>query len=170
MDGVLVVMTTASVTVLVIVTRAAVLLSVLSVVSLLIAAVVLLRRRGQVLCRRMDALPPDPLRAVSAGFLFSLTGCPGCAPFVIAVGVAAASTSALLSPVVMVSFLAGRAASLYAVAAVGGAWLAQQDPRLARRVDTLVAVVLILAAAYTTYRLAIGDITTYLPGDEGVLA
>jgi cytochrome c biogenesis protein CcdA len=170
MDGVLVVLTTVSVGALIAVTRSAQWLSLVSVTALIAAAVLLLRGDGQVLCRRLEAMPPDPLRAVSAGFVFSLTGCPGCAPVVVSLGAAAASTSALLSPVAIAAFLLGRALSLYVVAASGGRWLASGDVGRVRQVDRVIALVLLLAAAYTTYRLVVGDVTTVVPGDEGVLA
>ena len=90
MDGVVATLSAGFVGILVVLTRAAVVLNVVAVVLLTCAAVRLLRASGPTLCRRLEALPPDPLRAVSAGVLFSVSGCPGCAP-VAAVGAAAAA-------------------------------------------------------------------------------
>jgi cytochrome c biogenesis protein CcdA len=129
----------------------------------------LLLARGPAVCRRLDALPPDPLRAVSAGVAFSVSGCPGCAPVSAAVGAAAATAGPLMSMLAIVAFVLGRAATLYLAAAAGGRWLRADDPRKARRVDVVLGVVLLLSAAYYAYRLVDGQVLTTLPGEGQLL-
>lgn len=169
MDGVVATLSAGLVGILVVLTRAAVVLNVVAVLLLTYAAVRLLRADGPALCRRLEALPPDPLRAVSAGVLFSVSGCPGCAPIAAAVGAAAAAAGPLASLVVIAAFVVGRAATLYAAAAAGGRWLVPDDPRRARRVDMAVAVVLLLSAGYYAWRLFDGQVVTTLPGEGGLL-
>jgi hypothetical protein len=169
MDGVIATLSAAFVSVLVLLTRAAVVLSVVAIIVLTYAAVRLLLARTPAVCRRLDALPPDPLRAVSAGVAFSVSGCPGCAPVAAAVGTAAAASGPLLSLVVVAAFVVGRAGTLYAAAAFGGRWLTPADPRRARRVDIAIAVVLLLSAAYYSYRLLDGQVLTTLPGEGQLL-
>ena len=169
MDGVVATLSAAFVSVLVVLTRAAAVLNVVAVVLLTYVAVRLLRASGPVLCRRLDALPPDPLRAVSAGVAFSVSGCPGCAPVAAAVGAAAAAAGAWVSLLVVIAFVVGRAATLYAAAAAGGRWLVPDDPRAARRVDVALAVVLLVSAGYYAWRLVDGQVVTTLPGEPGLL-
>ena len=145
MDGVIATLSAAFVGVLVALTRTAVVLTVVAIVVLTYAGVRLLLANGPALCRRLDALPPDPLRAVSAGVAFSVSGCPGCAPIAAAVGTAAAAAGPLVSMLVIAGFVVGRAGTLYAAAAAGGSWLVPSDPRRARRVDVAVAVVLLVS-------------------------
>lgn len=80
MDGVIATLSAVFLGLLVALTRAAVVLTVVAIVVLTYAGVRLLLANGPALCRRLEALPPDPLRAVSAGVAFSVSGCPGCAP------------------------------------------------------------------------------------------
>ncbi len=169
MDGVIAALSAAFLGVLVLLTRAAVVLTVVAIVVLTYAAVRLLLARSPAVCRRLDALPPDPLRAVSAGVAFSVSGCPGCAPIAAAVGTAAAAAGPLVSMVVIAGFVLGRAATLYAAAAAGGRWLIPGDPRKARRVDVALAVVLLVSAAYYAYRLYDGQVFTTLPGEGELL-
>lgn len=128
MDGVVASLAVVFVGVLVALTRAAVVLTVVAIVVLTYAGVRLLLAMGPALCRRLDALPPDPLRAVSAGVAFSISGCPGCAPVAAAVGTAAAAAGPLVSMLVIAGFVVGRAGTLYAAAAAGGRWLVPDDP------------------------------------------
>ena len=121
--------------------RAAVVLTVIAVVLLTYVGLRLLLAQGTAVCRRLDALPPHPLRAVSAGVAFSVSGCPGCAPVAAAVGTDAA----------------------------GGRWLTPDDARKARRVDVVIAVLLLLSAAYYAWRLVDGQVLTVLPGEGGLL-
>lgn len=169
MDGVIATLSAVFVGVLVALTRAAVVLTVVAIVVLTYAGVRLLLAKGPALCRRLDALPPDPLRAVSAGVAFSVSGCPGCAPIAAAVGTAAAAAGPLVSMLVIAGFVVGRAGTLYAAAAAGGSWLVPSDPRRARRVDVVVAVVLLVSAAYYAYRLLDGQVFTTLPGEGQLL-
>ncbi|TAL25946.1 MAG: hypothetical protein EPN99_00940 [Frankiales bacterium] len=154
---------------LVLLTRAAVVLTVVAIVLLTVVAVRLLRADSPAVCRRLDALPPDPLRAVSAGVVFSVSGCPGCAPVSAAVGAAAAVAGPLVSMLVVAAFVLGRAATLYVAAAAGGRWLLPGDPIRSRRVDQALAAVLLLSAAYYAYRLATGQVFTTLPGEGELL-
>ena len=169
MDGVIATLSTAFIGVLVLLTRAAIVLTVIAVVLLTYVGLRLLFAQDPAVCRRLDALPPDPLRAVSAGVAFSVSGCPGCAPVAAAVGTAAAAAGPLMSLLVVAAFVVGRAATLYAAAAAGGRWLTPDDPRRARRVDVAIAVVLLLSAAYYTWRLFDGQVLTILPGEGGLL-
>lgn len=169
MDGVVATLSAVFVSVLVLLTRAAVVLTVVAIVVLVYAAIRLLLARGPALCRRLDALPPDPLRAVSAGVAFSVGGCPGCAPIAAAVGTAAAAAGPLASLLVIAAFVVGRAGTLYAAAAAGSRWLLPGDARKARRVDVVVAAVLLVSAAYYAYRLAAGQVLTAVPGEAGLL-
>lgn len=169
MDGVIAALSAALVSVLVLLTRAAVLFTVLAIVVLTYVGVRLLLAKGPALCRRLEALPPDPLRAVSAGVAFSIGGCPGCAPIAAAVGTAAATAGPLASLLVVAAFVLGRAGTLYVAAAAGGRWLVPGDPRKARRVDVILAVVLLLSAAYYAYRLFDGQVFTTLPGEGELL-
>ncbi len=169
MDGVIASLSAVFVGVLIALTRAAVVLTVVAIVVLTYAGVRLLLARGPALCRRLDALPPDPFRAVSAGVAFSVSGCPGCAPIAAAVGTAAAAAGPLVSMLVIAGFVLGRAGTLYAAAAAGGRWLVPADPRRARRVDVVVAIVLLLSAAYYAYRLLDGQVFDTLPGEGELL-
>lgn len=169
MDGVIATLSAAFLGLLVLLTRAAVVLTVVAIVLLTVVAVRLLRADGPAVCRRLDALPPDPLRAVSAGVVFSVSGCPGCAPVSAAVGAAAAVAGPFMSMLVVAAFVLGRAATLYAAAVAGGRWLRPDDPVRARRVDRVLAVVLLLSAAYYAYRLASGQVFTTLPGEGQLL-
>ena len=169
MDGVIASLSAAFLGVLVLLTRAAVVLTVIAILLLTYVGVRLLLAKGPALCRRLDALPPDPIRAVSAGVAFSVSGCPGCAPIAAAVGAAAAAAGPLMSMLVIAAFVLGRAGTLYAAAAAGGRWLRTDDPRKARRVDVILAIVLLLSAAYYAYRLADGQVFTTLPGEGELL-
>lgn len=169
MDGVIATLSAVSASVLLLLTRAAIALTILAIVVLTYAAVRLLMSRGPAVCRRLDALPPDPLRAVSAGVAFSVSGCPGCAPIAAAVGTAAAAAGPLVALLVIAAFVVGRAATLYAAAATGGRWLVPSDPHRARRVDIALAVILLLSAAYYAYRLLDGQVFTTLPGEGQLL-
>jgi cytochrome c biogenesis protein CcdA len=166
MDGVVATVSAAFLGVLVLLTQAAVVLTVVAIVLLTVVGIRLLRADAPAVCRRLDALPPDPLRAVSAGVVFSVSGCPGCAPVSAAVGGAAAAVAGpLVSMLVVAAFVLGRAATLYAAAAAGGRWLLPGDPVRARRLDRVLAVVLLLSAAYYAYRLASGQVFTSIPGE-----
>lgn len=169
MDGVIATLSAAFLGVLVLLTRAAVVLTVVAIVLLTVVAVRLLRADSPAVCRRLDALPPDPLRAVSAGVVFSVSGCPGCAPVSAAVGAAAAVAGPFVSMLVVAAFVLGRAATLYVAAAAGGRWLLPGDPIRSRRVDQALAAVLLLSAAYYAYRLATGQVFTTLPGEGELL-
>lgn len=169
MDGVVATLSAVFLGVLVLLTRAAVVLTVVAILVLTYAGLRLLLAKGPAVCRRLDALPPDPLRAVSAGAAFSVSGCPGCAPIAAAVGTAAAAAGPLMSLVVVAAFVLGRAGSLYVAAAAGGRWLTPGNARKARRVDVLLAVVLLLSASYYAYKLASGQVFTTLPGEGQLL-
>ncbi len=164
MDGVIATLSAVSVGLLVALTRAAVVLTVVAIVVLTYAGLRLLLAKGPALCRRLDALPPDPLRAVSAGVAFSVSGCPGCAPIAAAVGTAAAAAGPLVSMLVTAGFVVGRAGTLYAAAAAGGSWLVPSDPRRARRAAVAVAVGRLMSAAYYAYRRLDGQVFTSLSG------
>lgn len=169
MDGVIATLSAAFIGLLVLLTRAAILLTIFAIAALTYAGIRLLLARGTALCRRLEALPPDPLRSVSAGAAFALGGCPACAPVSAGVGAAAAVAGPAMSALVIAGFVLGRAVTLYAVAAYGGRWLTPSDPRRARRLDVAVAVLLLVSAAYYGYRLLDGQVITTLPGEGNVL-
>lgn len=85
MDGVIATVGALAVSVTYLLVRGAVALSLLAALLLAVAGLRLVTRRAS-LCSRTLALPPDPLRAVSAGAVFAVVGCPGCAPVAIGVG------------------------------------------------------------------------------------
>ena len=169
MDGVIATVSAVFLGVLVFLTRVAVVLNVLAVVLLTAVALRLLLAREPALCRRLNALPPDPLRAVSAGVAFSVSGCPGCAPVAAAVGAAAAAAGPVMSMLVVACFVLGRAGTLYVAAAAGARWLTTSRKKEARRVDLVLAGVLLAAAAYYAFRLINGDVLTTLPGEGELL-
>lgn len=169
MDGVIATFSAVFVGVLVFLTRAAVVLNLLAVALLTAVALRLLLAEVPSVCRRLDALPPDPLRAVSAGVAFSVSGCPGCAPVAAAVGAAAAASGPVMSMLVVGFFVLGRAATLYVAAAAGARWLTTSRPREARRVDVVLAGVLLASAGYYAFRLINGDVLTTLPGEGELL-
>lgn len=163
MDGVVATLSAGFVGVLVVLTRTAVVLKVVAVLLLTYASVRLLRAKDPALCRRLEALPPDPLRAVSAGVPLSVSGCLGCAP------VAASAAGPLASLLVVAGFVVGRAVTLHAAVAAGGRRLVPDDLRRARRVDLALAAVLLLPAAYDACRLLHGQVVTTLPGEGELL-
>lgn len=169
MDGVIATVSAAFLGLLVVLTRAAVVLTVVAIALLTVVALRLLLRGSPAVCRRLDALPPDPLRAVGAGVVFSVSGCPGCAPVSAAVGAAAAVAGPLVSALVVAAFVLGRAGTLFLAAAAGARWLQPGDLVRARRVDQVLGVVLLLSAAYYAYRLATGQVLTTLPGEGQLL-
>lgn len=146
------------------VTRASVVVSGLTALLLAAVGMYVLLNRGQA-CRPIAAVPPEPWRAFAFGVVFSVTGCPGCAPIVIALGSAAALVGGpATAAVVLTAFLIGRTAVLLAVAAVAGAVL---NAKGARFFDVVIGLGLLVAASYYTYILVTGQVTGLLPGEPG---
>lgn len=169
MDGVIATLGAVAVSFTYLLTRAAVVLSLVAAALLAFAGLRLLTRRAS-LCTRTLALPPDPLRAVSAGTAFAVFGCPGCAPIAVGVGgAAAASGSALVSTLAVVGFVVGRWLSLLATAAAGGQLLGRTGAAAWRRLDLVVGVLFLLGAAYYVLRVVSGSVQTAVPGTGGVL-
>jgi cytochrome c biogenesis protein CcdA len=169
MDGVVATVGALAVSVTYLLVRGAVVLSLIASVLLALAGLRLVTRRAS-LCTRTLALPPDPLRAVSAGVVFAVVGCPGCAPVAIGVGgAAAASGSVLISVLAIAAFVAGRWLALYGFAAAGGRVLGPMGDARWRRLDVVVGTLFLIGAAYYLLRVVLGAVETNLPGAGGVL-
>lgn len=170
MDGVLAGLGAVAVSLTDLLVRGGVVLSLVAATLLGLVGIRLLTRRGS-LCSRTLALPPDPLRAVSAGTVFAVVGCPGCAPVAIGIGgAAAASGSAVVSILAVAGFVAGRWAALYASALAGGRLLGSPGSAVWRRLDVVVGVLFLLGAAYYLLRVVTGSIVTFPGGTSGVLS
>ena len=169
MDGVVATIGALAVSATYLLVRGAVALSLVAAVLLAVAGLRLVTRRAS-LCSRTLALPPDPLRAVSAGVVFAVVGCPGCAPVAVAVGgAAAASGSALIASLAVVGFVLGRWAALYGFARAGGRVLGPLGGARWRRLDLLVGSLFLLGASYYLLRVLLGAVETSVPGTGGVL-
>lgn len=170
MDGLIATVGALAVSVTYLLVRGAVALSLIAAALLAFAGLRLITRRAS-LCSRTLALPPDPLRAVTAGVVFAVVGCPGCAPVAIGVGgAAAASGSALISVLAIASFVAGRWLALYSFAAAGGRVLGPLGDAKWRRLDVVVGTLFLLGSAYYLLRVVLGAVETSLPGTGGLLA
>lgn len=170
MDGVIATIGALAVSVTYLLVRGAVALSLLAAVLLAVAGLRLVTRRSS-LCSRTLALPPDPLRAVSAGVVFAVVGCPGCAPVAIGVGgAAAASGSVVVSVLAIAAFVLGRWLALYSLAAAGGLVLGPLGAAKWRRLDLVVGWLFLVAALYYLLRVLLGAVETVVPGTGGVLA
>lgn len=147
--------------------RAAVVLSLTAAALMAVVGLRLLLRRSS-LCSRADAIPPRPLAAFWYGVVFSIGGCPGCGPIALGVGAAAA---AVAGPVfglsVIAAFVVGHAAVLLAAALAGARLVPKGGSASWHRLDRLVGVLFLVGAAFNAYRVASGDVTTLLPGEEG---
>lgn len=168
MDGVLAVLGYVFVQVTVAFTRASVALHLVAAGLLAIVGLRLLVGRHS-LCSRAQAIPPRPADAFLFGLLFSVTGCPGCAPIVIAL----ATTATLLAGPVpallaLVAFVAGRSLVLVAAGRLGSRLLPVGDVGPTwRRLDVLAGLLFTVAASYYVFRVAAGDVTTLVPGEPG---
>ena len=170
MDGVIASIGALAVSLTYLLVRGAIALSLLAAVLLAIAGLRLVTRRAS-LCSRTLALPPDPLRAISAGTLFAVVGCPGCAPVAIGVGgAAAASGSVVISVLAIVGVVLGRWLALYTFAAAGGRVLGPLGGAQWRRLDLVVGWLFLLGAGYYLLRVLVGAVETVVPGTGAVLA
>lgn len=170
MDGVIATVGALAVSVTYLLIRGAVALSLVASLLLAAAGLRLVTRRAS-LCSRTLALPPDPLRAVSAGAVFAVVGCPGCAPVAIGVGgAAAASGSAVISVLAIVGFVLGRWLALYSFAVAGGRVLGPLGDARWRRLDLVVGWLFLVGALYYLLRVLLGGVGTVVPGAGGVLA
>jgi cytochrome c biogenesis protein CcdA len=168
MNGVLGVAGYLFVTVTVLAARTAVISSLAAAAIMGVIGIRLLTRRTS-LCSRATAVPPRPAHAFLFGVFFSIGGCPGCGPIAIGLGAAAASIAGpLYALAVIAAFVLGHALVL-TVAANLGARLLPQGKAAASwlRLDLVVGVMLLAAAAFYVYRVASGDVTTLLPGEPG---
>ena len=167
MDGVLATAGYLFVQVTVLLARGAVALDLLAVVLLAALGLRLLLRRTS-LCDQARRLPPRPSEALTAGLLFAVSGCPGCAPIAISVGSAAALVGPpVLALLTVAAFVAGRATVLLATAALGARLLpAGTDTVPWRRLDLVVGWLFLAASAYYAYRLLSGGVSTRLPGER----
>lgn len=169
MDGVIASLGAVAVSFTYLLTRASIALSLVAALLLTFAGARLLTRRAS-LCQRTLALPPDPLRAVSAGTAFAFLGCPGCAPIAVGVGGAAgASGSPLIATLSVMGFVVGRWLMLLVVALAGGRVLGDVGAAAWRRLDLLVGVLFLVGAAYYVLRVVLGGVQTAVPGTGGIL-
>ena len=168
MDGLLGIVGVAIVEVAEFLTRAAVVLHLLSAALLGTLGLRLLLRRTS-LCHRARALPPVPSEAFVFGIVFGVTGCPACGPIAVGVGAAAALVGGpALAFGVVGAFVVGRAVVLLLTAAAGARLLPTGTADVPwRRLDMLVGVLFLAAAAYYLYRVASGAVVTQLPGEPG---
>jgi cytochrome c biogenesis protein CcdA len=170
MDGVIATVGALAVSVTYLLIRGAVALSLIAALLLAVAGLRLVTRRAS-LCSRTVALPPDPLRAVSAGAVFAVVGCPGCAPIAIGVGgAAAASGSPVISMLAIAGFVLGRWLSLYSFAVAGGRLLGPLGAAKWRRLDLVVGGLFLVGALYYLLRVLLGEVETVVPGTGEVLA
>lgn len=154
-----------SVTVAVI--RSQVVLAVFSGAVLCLFGLTLLSRRAS-LCRRSGAMPPRPVAALAAGALFSVGGCPGCAPIALTVGAAAALSGGPVAAVVLVSaFVVGHAAVLAVAAAAAGRLLRSGRALSWVRLDLVVGTLAVAAGVYQLWAVATGRVSSALPGAPG---
>lgn len=169
MDGVLAGLGAVALSVTDLLVRGGVVLSMVAAALLGAVGMRLLTRRGS-LCSRTLALPPHPLRAVTAGTVFAVVGCPGCAPVAIGIGgAAAASGSVMVSLLAITGFTLGRWATLYASALVGGRLLDVPGSAAWRRLDVVVGGLFVVGAAYYLLRVLAGAVVTVPAGSPGVL-
>ena len=171
MDGVVALAGYAFVELTVALARASVLLHIFAAVLLAVLGVRLVTRRTS-LCRRAAAIPPNPADAFGFGIGFAVGGCPGCAPVSLGVGVAAATVGGpLYALAVVVAFVLGHTAVLLGVATAGARWVGGAEPGSRRwaRLDIVVGVLFLIAAAYYVFRVVSGTATTALPGEPGGL-
>ncbi|MGH9382106.1 MAG: cytochrome c biogenesis protein CcdA [Thermoanaerobaculia bacterium] len=167
MDGVIGMLGFALVEVSVLLTRAAVVLNLVAAALLATAGVLLAFRRVS-LCRRAAAVPPRPGSAFAFGIFFAVGGCPACGPVAVSVGAASALVGGpLLGLAALGSFVLGRAAVLLAAAYLGARLIPSGDSPSWARLDRIVGLLFLLAAAYYGYRVLAGDVTTKLPGEPG---
>lgn len=170
MDGVLAGLGAVAVSLTDLLVRGGVVLSLVAAGLLGAVGLRLLTRRSS-LCTRTLALPPDPLRAVTAGTVFAVVGCPGCAPVAIGIGgAAAASGSVVVSLLAVVGFTLGRWIGLYASALLGGRLLGAPGAAVWRRLDVVVGVLFLVGAAYYLLRVLTGAVVTIPSGTTGVLS
>lgn len=168
MDGVLGIVGLAVVQVAELLTRAAVVLHLLAAGILIVLGLRLLLRRTS-LCHQARRLPPRPSDAFMFGMVFAVTGCPACGPIAIGIGAAAGLVGGpLLALAVVGAFVVGRAVVLLAAAGAGARLLPTATDTVPwRRLDVVVGVLFLVAAAYYAYRVASGAVITKLPGEPG---
>ena len=168
MDGVLGMIGVAVVQVAEVLTRAAVAMHVFSAVLLATLGLRLLLRRSS-LCRQAGALSPVPSEAFVFGVVFGVTGCPACGPIALGVGAAAGLAGGpVMALGVVAAFVTGRAAVLLLAAGAGSRLLPSGTAVVPwRRLDVVVGVLFLIAAAYYAYRLGSGAVETRLPGEPG---
>jgi cytochrome c biogenesis protein CcdA len=146
-----------------------------SVVLYAVAALVLgvlgfrLVTRRTSLCKRAETIPPKPLSALLYGVGFSIGGCPGCGPLAIGIGAAAALVGGpAYGMIIILTFVAGHAAVMILAAVVGSRILPFGTSKVPwPRLDLIVGLMMLAAAAYYAFQLASGRVTTYLPGEAG---
>lgn len=148
--------------------RASVVLHVVSAALMGGVGLMLVTRRTS-LCNRAYTLPPKPLQALAFGIVFSVSGCPGCISVALGVGAASAVIGGLGYALLIIgAFILGHTAVLLAAAGVGSRLLPRGTSAIPwNRLDLLVGLLFLAAAAYYVYRLANGEVLTKLPGERG---
>ena len=167
MDGVLAVAGFLFVEVTVGFARASIVLHLVAAAVLGLLGLRLLARRTS-LCHQARPLPPSPAKAFVFGIAFAIGGCPACGPIAIGVGAAAALTGGPLTALLaLYAFVVGRTIVLLATASIGSRLLPTGTGVPWRRLDVVVGVLFVAAAAYYLYRVLAGDVYTTLPGEPG---
>ncbi len=170
MDGVLAAAGYSIAAVAVLLIRASVALHLLAATVLGAVGVRLLARRTS-LCRQAQGIPLGASEAFLYGLGFSVAGCPACGPVVVGL---ASATALVATPatalLVLVAFVAGRTVVLLGAASIGARLLPTGTSRIRwARLDLLVGVLLVLAAAFYVWRVVSGEVTTVAPGEPGGL-
>lgn len=167
MDGVVAVAGFLFVEVVVALTRASLVLHLVAGAVLALLGLRLLTRRAT-LCDNARTLPPKPIKAFIFGIGFAVGGCPACGPIAVGLGAAAglAGGPFLALPVIW-AFIIGRTVVLLATAAVGSRLLPTGSSVPWRRLDVIVGVFFLAAAAYYVLRVVTGQVYTTLPGEPG---
>ena len=147
--------------------RASVVLHLVAAAVLAVLGLRLLSRRTS-LCDRAAGLPANPIKAFAAGVAFSVGGCPACGTVAIGVGAAAALAGGPLTALLaLYAFVLARTIALLAIAAVGGRLLPTGSDVPWHRLDTIVGVLFLIAAAYYVVRVLSGDVSAAVPGEPG---
>ncbi|MGH2760588.1 MAG: cytochrome c biogenesis protein CcdA [Actinomycetota bacterium] len=168
MNGVVSLIGYAFVEVTVALSRVSVVLHIVSAAVMGGVGLLLLTRRTS-LCNRAYTLPPRPLQAFAFGIVFSVSGCPGCLSVSLGLGAASAVIGGLGYAVVIIgAFVLGQTAVLMTAAGVGSRLLPRGTKAIPwHRLDILVGLLFLAAAAYYVYRLVNGEVFTKLPGERG---
>jgi cytochrome c biogenesis protein CcdA len=148
-------------------TRASLILHLVAAVMLGTAGVLMLTRNAS-LCRMAASIPRRPGDAFLFGVFFAVGGCPACGPVALSVGAASALAGGpLLGLAAVGAFVLGRAAVLLAAGYLGARLLPEGADVQWSRLDRVVGILFLFAAAFYLYRILSGQVVTSLPGEPG---